>query len=130
GVSGDVVKTSLRSLAQENPYLNENIAISNMVDRLNIQAGVKGNVGATFGYKAKVFYRKVEDLPLFVNNPNQPHKFDLIYDAGIDGTTSLSGLEGEINVRVSETVSIGGKLNLNEYKLSVEEKPWFMPSVS
>src|SRR5690606_23933771 len=97
--------------------------------RLNIQAGVKGNVGATFGYKAKVFYRKVEDLPLFVNSPNQPSKFDLIYDAGIDGTTSLSGLEGEINVRVSETVSIGGKLNLNEYKLSVEEKPWFMPTV-
>jgi len=129
GVKGDVTKTSLRSLAQENPYLNENIAINNMVDRLNIYGGVKGNIGATFGYKAKVFYRKVEDLPLFVNTPNQPAKFDLIYDSGIDETTSISGLEGEISVRVSETVSIGGKLNLSDYKLSTEKEAWFMPKV-
>lgn len=129
GVKGDVTKTSLRSLAQTNPYLNEDIAISNMVDRLNIYGGVKGNIGATFGYKAKFFYRKVEDLPLFVNNPAQPSRFDLIYDRGIESTTSISGLEGEINVRVSETVSLGGKLNLNEYKLSTEKEPWFMPTV-
>src|SRR5690606_17162869 len=129
GVTGDVTKTSLRSLAQENPYLNEDLAINNMVDRLNIYAGVKGNLGATFGYKAKFFYRKIEDLALFVNNPDQPSKFDLIYDSGLENTTSISGLEGEINVRVSQTVNIGGKLNINEYKLSTEKEPWFMPSI-
>ncbi|TCK85750.1 TonB-dependent receptor [Albibacterium bauzanense] len=128
-VKGDVNRTSLRSLAQSNPYLNENIAIRNTIDRLNITAGVKGNVGATFGYKASVFYRKVEDLPLFVNSPNEPKKFDLIYDAGIDKATSISGLEGEINVRVSETVNIGGKLNISDYKLSTEREAWFMPKV-
>lgn len=129
GVKGDVTKTSLRSLAQQNPYLNEDISINNTVDRLNIYAGVKGNVGATFGYKAKFFHRKIEDLALFVNNPDQPSKFDLIYDSGLDNTTSISGLEGEINVRVSQTVNIGGKLNINEYKLSTEKEPWFMPSI-
>ena len=129
GVTGDVTKTSLRTLAHENPYLNEDIAINNMVDRLNIFGGVRGNIGATFGYKAKLFYRKIEDLPFFVNNPNQPSRFDVIYDRGTESTTSISGLEGEISVRVSETVSLGGKLNLNEYKLSTEQEPWFMPTV-
>src|SRR5690606_10812223 len=55
--------------------------------------------------------------------------FDVIYDRGIESTTSISGLEGEISVRVSETVSLGGKLNLNEYKLSTEQEPWYMPTV-
>src|SRR5690606_22164100 len=128
-VKGDVNKTSLRSLAQSNPYLNENIAIRNTIDRLNISGGVKGNVGATFGYKASVFYRKVEDLALFVNSPNEPTKFDLIYDAGIEKATTITGLQGEINVRVSETVNIGGKLNLTDYKLSTEKEAWMMPKV-
>src|SRR5690606_35949903 len=35
----------------------------------------------------------------------------------------------EINVRVSETVNIGGKLNLNDYKLSTEKEAWLMPKV-
>src|SRR5690606_6400861 len=86
GVKGDVTKTSLRSLAQENPYLNEDIAINNMVDRLNIFGGVRGNIGATFGYKAKLFYRKVEDLPFFVNNADRPSRFDVIYDRGTEST--------------------------------------------
>lgn len=129
GVKGDVTKTSLRTLAQDNPFLNENININNMVDRLHIFAGVKGNLGATFGYKAKFFYRKIEDMPLFVNNTSDPTRFDVIYDQGIDEATSISGFEGEINVRVSQTVNIGGKINLSEYKLSTEEEPWFMPAV-
>jgi len=128
-VKGDVNKTSLRSLAQSNPYLNENIAIQNTIDRLNISGGVKGNAGATFGYKASIFYREVEDLPLFVNSPNEPTKFDLIYDAGIDKKTTVAGLEGEINVRVSETVNIGGKLNINDYKLSTEKEAWLLPKI-
>lgn len=129
GVKGDVTKTSLRTLAQDNPYLNENININNMVDRLNIFAGVKGNLGATFGYKANFFYRKIEDMPLFVNNVTDPTRFDVIYDQGTEETTSISGFEGEINVRVSQTVNIGGKVNISEYNLSTEEEAWFMPTV-
>ena len=129
GVNGDVTKTSLRTLAQDNPYLNENININNMVDRLNIFAGVKGNLGATFGYKANFFYRKIEDMPLFVNNIADPTRFDVIYDPGTEDATTISGFEGEINVRVSQTVNIGGKLNISDYKLSTEDEPWFMPTV-
>jgi len=129
GLKGDVSKTSLRTLAQENPYLNENIVINNTVERMHIYGGVKGNVGATFGYRAKLYYKKVEDLAFFVNSPNRPSRFDVIYDSGLDETTSVSGLEGEINIRVSETVNLGGRLNLTDYKLSTEQEAWFRPAV-
>src|SRR5690606_1585871 len=126
GVKGDVVKTSLRSLARENPYLNQNIDIQNKMEKINAYAGVKGNAGATLGYKAGVYYKEIDNLPLFVNNPSTPHNFDVIYDNG-DKETTVFGFEGEINVRVSETVNLGGRFNLNEYTLASEERAWFLP---
>src|SRR5690554_2823100 len=75
GVTGDVAKTSLRGLAKENPYLNQGIDIQNQVEKINAYAGVKGNAGATFGYKAGVSYKQVQNLPLFVNSSFDPYKF-------------------------------------------------------
>lgn len=126
GIKGDVVKTSLRSLAKENPYLNQNIDILNKIEKINGYAGVKGNVGATLGYKGGIYYKEIENLPLFVNNPASPNKFDIIYDNG-DKNTTLLGFEGEINVRVSETVNLGGRFNIEEYTLASEERAWFLP---
>ncbi len=128
GVNGDVVKTSLRTLAQENPYLNQGIELRNSLEKINAYGGIKGNAGATFGYKATAYYKQVDNLPFFVNNKLAPHKFDVIYDDG-DKQTTVMGIEGEINVRVSETVSLGGKLNINEYTLGSEERPWFIPKL-
>lgn len=129
GIKGDVVKTTLRNLAKENPYLNQDLNIQNMLEKVNAYAGVKGNAGATLGYKAGVYYKKMENLPLFVNNGLSPYKFDVIYD-GFDKESSVFGFEGEINIRVSETVNLGGKLNINDYKMGTEEEAWFLPKAS
>lgn len=126
GINGDVVKTSLRSLAKENPYLNQNIDILNKIEKINGYAGIKGNVGATLGYKGSIYYKEIENLPLFVNSPASPNKFDVIYDNGNKNTTLL-GFEGEINVRVSETVNLGGRFNIEKYTLASEERAWFLP---
>lgn len=128
GVKGDAVKTSLRDLTRENPYLNENIAIKNQLEKINGYAGVKGNAGATLGYKAGVYYKQIENLPLFVNNAANPTKFDVIYDLG-DKETTVFGFEGEMNIRVSETVNLGGRVNINEYTLAAEERAWFLPKM-
>jgi hypothetical protein len=37
------------------------------------------------------------------------------------------GFEGEINVRVSETINLGGRFNIQEYTLAAEERAWFLP---
>lgn len=129
GITGDAVKTSLRTLARENPYLNQDLEIRNLLETMHVYGGIKGNVGATFGYKAQVFYKELQDLPLYMNNALQPHKFDLVY-AGQQGEKStLMGLQGEINIRVSETVALGGKLNINEYDLEENQDAWFLPKI-
>lgn len=128
GVKGGVAKTSLRDLATENPFLAENIAIANAVERLHIYAGIKGNAGATFNYKATAIWKKIEDMPFFVNTLSAPSRFDVIYDRG-EGGTKVTGLEGEVNLRISETFILGGKVHIFDYNTPTESRAWYMPEV-
>ncbi len=133
GINGNVKQASLKAFATQNPYLNSNIAIINSIERINVYAGIKGNAGATFGYKVQAFYKKIEGLPLFMNSSAQqasggyvPYKFDVVYDGLVDAAKHM-GLAGEINVRISEMFTIGGKLNVDEYTLSNNDEAWHLP---
>jgi len=136
GVKGDVVKTSFRSLANENPFLtetpfidttNNTLTVHNMLEKLNVFGGIKGNAGATLGYKIGVFYKQISDLPLYAITPNNPNRYDIIYDRADKNT--VFGFEGDINVRVSEAFSLGGNLIFNEYDLENEAEAWFIPKM-
>lgn len=122
GFTGDVNKSTLRDFSNENPYLNRNIAIQNINESANFYGGIKGNAGSGFGYKATLSYKKLENMPLFINNPLNPERFDVIYD-----DANVTGLEGEINVKVSEAFSWLGRVSINNYNMDVQEKAWFKP---
>lgn len=126
GLNGDVLKTSVRDLALENPFLNKNLAIKNSSERINIQAGIKGNVGAEFGYKIMGYYKNIDDIQLLVNNQTIINRFDVIYD---DGRNTIFGIEGELNVKASDVFSIGGKAQIFKYDLANQTHAWFKPTV-
>lgn len=125
-VKGDVNKTSMKDLTDENPFLNSNISIKNSVEKLSFSAGIKGTGGPGFGYKARVYRKEIESMPLFVNNFDNFNKFDVIYDFG---NMKLLGLEGEISVQVSDQLKWTGKLNLENYKPASETYSWFKPQL-
>ena len=130
GINGDVNKTSFKTLTRENPWLAELGAtneIRNSVDRMYVYGGIKGNAGATFGYKVKAFYRRIESMPFYAIG-DELYRFHMIYEDGDDPSTVV-GLEGEVNVRVSELVTLGGKLNVNEFDLQQEEEAWYLPKL-
>jgi len=129
GVKGGVERGSYRNFSRLNPYLGPNLAIQNTIERMNIYGGIKGNAGATFGYKVKGFYRKVEGLAMFVNNQQAPFNFDLIYDGFGDDAVTHIGLEGEINVRLSALVNLGGRLNIDQYTMVNQEEAWHLPKM-
>ncbi len=126
GVNGDVLKTSLRDLSMENPYLNNNVSINNSVEKMNIYAGVKGNAGSEFGYKVMGFYKTVDNLLLFVNNPLAVNRFDVVYDPG---SSNIFGLDGQLNVKASDVLNISGKAQIYNYELETEKEAWFKPSL-
>ncbi len=125
GVNGDVLKTSLRDLAFENPYLNKNIAIKNSLEKMNIYGGLKGNASAEFGYKIMAWYKTVNDLQLFVNSQALTNRFETVYD---NGQSNILGVEGEINIKASEFLNLNGKAQLLNYTLASEKAAWFKPS--
>ena len=126
GVNGDVLKTSLKDLASENPFMSKNIAIQNTVEKMNVFAGVKGNAGAGFGYKIMAYYKTIDNLQLFVNNPSLINRFDAIYD---NGNSKIFGLEGEMNVKASDVLNISGKAQIFNYDLATEKEAWFKPTL-
>ncbi|GGI25118.1 TonB-dependent receptor [Pedobacter mendelii] len=125
-VKGDVTRNSMKSFADENPWLNSNILIKNTVEKLSISAGVKGTGGPGFGYKARFYIKQIDDMPLFVNNYADFNKFDVIYDFG---KAKITGLEGEISVQVSDALKWTGKLNIDDYKPAQETYSWFKPGL-
>lgn len=129
GVTGGVQKASFKTFSQLNPYLSRDLMYQNMLERLSFYGGIKGNAGATFGYKAKVMYKSLEGMPLFVNNLERPFEFDLIYDGTGDDKVEYIGIEGEINVRLSELVNLGGRLNIDGYTMATQDAAWFTPKL-
>ncbi len=129
GVNGGINKASYRDFARENPFLGPNLAIQNTIERLNFYGGIKGNAGATFGYKVKAIYRQLEGMPLYVNNAETPFRFDLVYDGDGDKAVKHFGIEGEINVRLSEIVNLGGRLNIDQYTMAQQEEAWHIPKL-
>lgn len=129
GITGGVQRASYKNLSQANPYLGPNQTYQNMVERLHFFGGIKGNAGATFGYKAKVIYKSLEGVPLFVNNEERPFQFDLVYDGNSDDKVKYFGIEGEINVRLSSLVNVGGRLNIDGYTMATQDEAWFTPKM-
>jgi hypothetical protein len=125
-VKGDVNRNSLKGFTDENPWLNSNILVKNTVEKLSFSAGIKGTGGPGFGYKARIYVKQFDDMPLFVNNFTDFNKFDVIYDFG---KTKLTGLEGEISVQVSDALKWTGKLNLDDWKPAAETYSWFKPGL-
>lgn len=125
-VKGDVNRNSLKGFTDENPWLNNNILVKNTVEKLSFSAGIKGTGGPGFGYKARVYVKQFDDMPLFVSNFTDFNKFDVIYDFG---KTKLTGLEGEISIQVSDALKWTGKLNLDDWKPASETYSWFKPGL-
>src|SRR5690606_27357615 len=115
GFNDAVNKTAFKALPHINPYVGPAQSFQNTIERLNFYGGVKGNAGATFGYKAKIMYKSLEQVPFFINNMENPFRFDVIYDGNEDDKVKYFGIEGEMNVRLSEVVNVGGRLNIDGY---------------
>ncbi len=125
---GDIDKTLLRNLSETNPFLDQNIDIRNSIDRLTISAGLKGTIAPGLGFKAAFIRQSITGLPLFVNNFNfsrGQNKFAVIYDGG---KSTVTGFNGDLDFKASETLDIFGRFEYRKYTLATEAQPWNLPT--
>lgn len=137
-VKGDVNKTSLRDLSEDNPFLENNLRvmnsvtgldgspIQNSVDRLDIAAGLKGTVAPGVGFKITVFRNRVKNMPLLLldSGSYNHNQFGIVYD---NGTATITGINGELDLKISDAVNVFGRVEYKDYKMASEAEPWNLP---
>ena len=124
---GDVNRSSLRDLAMINPFIGQNIAIKNSVDQLDLSAGLKGTLAPGLSFKGTIFRNSIKDMPLFVSNFNfatGDNRFAVIYD---NGRAQVTGLNGELDYRPDDNFNLFGRIEIKDYKMASEAKPWNLP---
>ena len=93
------------------------------MEKAHIYGGVKGNAGGGFGVKVMAYYKKIEDMPLYVNSAQEVNRFDVVYDP----QTKIMGIEGEMSIKATDVFTLTGKAEANSYKLTTQEEAWYKP---
>jgi hypothetical protein len=115
GVNGGLQKNSLRSLSNENPFINSNINYKNTNTKFNIFGGLKGNLSSKTSYDVKASYSIVDSMHFFVidytPNGTLDNQYKVIYD-----NTNLFNVSGQVKYQYKEKILFIGKGNYYMYK--------------
>jgi len=122
---GDVNKSTLLDFSSINPFIGQDIAIKNSVDKLDISAGLKGTLAPGLSFKAFIFRNSVKYMPLLVSNFGPAgNKFAVIYD---NGDSRINGLTGELDYKASDDVDIFGRVEFKDYQMAQQAQAWNLP---
>jgi hypothetical protein len=122
---GDVNKTTLLDLSTINPFIGQNIALKNSVDKLDLSAGLKGTIAPGLSFKAFIFRNSVKYMPLLVSNFGPTgNKFAVIYD---NGDSRINGLTGDLDYKASDNVDVFGRVEFKDYQMAQQLQAWNLP---
>jgi len=121
GAKGDIEKQNFRLLANENPYLVNNITIRN-ASNTEIYAGIKGQAGA-LSFRIDGSHRSIDNLAMYLTNRDSIPKFNVIYD-----TARLISFGGELNYSIKDNIILKAAIKQRIYSLNNELRAWHLPS--
>lgn len=126
GVSGGLIKNSMRSLTRENPFVDTTINYKNTNNRYNLFGGLRGNLSNNTSYDAKINYAQYDNLHFFTMNYGGQNliynRFNLLYDKA----TVLS-LSGQLKYQLKEKLSLLAKGSYYIYKTEVLARAYHKP---
>ncbi len=125
-INGGLQKNSLRSLSNENPFVNSQLNYRNTNNKLNAFVGLKGNISSTLSYDLKGGYSIMDSLHYFVidynNNTTLDNKFNVIYD-----NTDLISLSAQAKYQYKEKIHFIAKGNYYKYMPKNIEQAYHKP---
>lgn len=123
-LAGKSVKNNLRTLVDDNPFLEYNVMQRNSRE-FGVKAGIRGVPFQNFSYNISAAYTNVRHLPLFVNDTTFPNRFEVVYDTN----ATVLDLHLEAGYSFSEKVRALFSTDFYSYTLQDEIKPWHLPTV-
>jgi hypothetical protein len=106
GLTGNVQRNTWNSIRLENPFIAENSALQNTVNRMSLYGGIRGSLSSSFTFNFKTAYERFKSFCLFTPDTSSSYgnKFNMLY-ADVNRTT----LMGEITYQDAEKLKISAK---------------------
>ncbi len=135
GVDGGLEQNSFYNLKEQNPFISPTLALSPTSHLYDGFAGIKGKITNSVGYNLKASYGKDENRALFQLNANNVflseykgyehgNSFNVVYD-----DINTLGVFGELQVEVTDMVSIGFNANYFNYSTDRQSQAWNLPNI-
>ncbi len=125
GLSGDIDKVSLNTLAHGNPWLDANIGVYNTNRTFDFSGGLKGKLGSKVAFGTGVSFTNLKDLFFYMNNPVDRARFITVYD---EGNTQRTNLFGELSFSQTDKVRVLLRGDLFGYSTDQVAAAWHRPT--
>lgn len=122
GITGDVQKNSMLSISRNNPFINSSNNLNSTINRFEIKAGLKGNLGSKFGYLIGIQHNTFNNFILFKSDTTDLRRFVIDHE-------DLRRLTFKISMmyHYSEKIRTGVDFNYYRYDLENQKRPWQLP---
>jgi hypothetical protein len=125
GVTGGLIKNSLRRLSSENPFIDTTLNYQNTDKRYDLFAGLRGNLSSLTSYDAKVSYARYNRLHFYlIDYENSPlfNRFNVLYD---DATVLT--VTGQLKYQLREKINVAARGNYYMYQTSSLVRAYHRP---
>ena len=126
GLSGDVVKNTMKDFSDENAYMRNFRGLGNSREKYKAFAGIRGSFSSSLGFKAQVEHSNVDYQSFIVNDTLSQYEFS-VYNAGENGKRTV--INAELNVRYSETFRLNFGVWAYKYEDDFMQRAWNVPTM-
>ena len=127
GLGGALQRVTRYDLSTENYWLNPNLNVADTHRGPTIYGGFTSAPARGLELNARATYSRDKNLYFYLNNPENPARFDLVYD---QQTTGLLNVHGELLYNQAEKFRLGARVDYNQYSLETLAKPFHPARVS
>jgi hypothetical protein len=124
-IDGDMEQLDFQSVVDQNPYLDEGVALLNSNKKFGIDWGIHGNVNNYFNFLAGFKLSEYKDLYFFINDSIQISRFKLVYD---HENTSVLNFYGELVYSRIKNYNIAIRADYFNYKTKSLAEAWHRPT--
>jgi hypothetical protein len=126
GATGGLIKNSMRSLTNENPFVDTTLVYTNTNNKYKLYAGLKGNLSNNTSYDVSGSYSQMDSLYFFnidYSGANTLYNhFDVIYD-----NASVVNVSGALKYQMREKIHFIVKGNYYMYKTKTLVRAFHKP---
>ncbi len=124
GVDGNLNINNYGQTALENFYIVPGLRVGNSNNKINLYAGVKGNITRNISFNGGGAYRVVDNMHFYINDTvsEAANKFLVVYD-----DIEKFHYWGELKASIGNSFEIMLKADKYRYEMKLQEHPWHKP---